>query len=286
MSLPCSYLAGGPFCSILRYDRERSLTSFAGGLRFTRIEWHTQRSSEVTLVMIEFAFSTGVGATLILLAILWAMLSGSLISPLWIDLQQIRTTTKRSVNDEATNDDIITLVKLRKGRWSAITLRELKVELFKLDRATYKQLSIGDRPSSRFWKPSPDNRSLNAKGERICERYVLAFWTPEKGRSLNLPPGEQTQFASYCVVPTQIVCETIITIVGERYKAKGPRRCLVSICRNVTKRLPSSKRVLGPTRKWLTRNFLNPVVVYYAASTISATASPISRQPQIAPQIL
>jgi hypothetical protein len=116
----------------------------------------------------------------------------------------------------------------------------------------------------------------------MSERYILAFWTPEPNRSLNLPPAEQTQFASYTVVPSQAVCEVVITVTGERYKSQYPRFVIGAIYRRVTARWPNAKPTLKRFRDWLVRGIFQPAVVYYTASAISAfRTSPVSRQPSL-----
>jgi len=207
------------------------------------------------------------GGIIILTVVVWGLASGFLITNLSVELQQERAPALDGSGSDL--DDFVTIIRLEKASWSAATLQSLKVEVFLLDKDVYKDGVIG-APSQdgHILEPDPDNRSLNAKGSLICKRDVLAIWTSQKGRSLNLAPNEKTQFASYCVVPSNATCEVIVTIMGERYLSGYVRPLFRWIMRLLYRRLirtwPSVKNGLEPLRLRL-----GPSKVYWMASAIS-----------------
>lgn len=141
-------------------------------------------------------------------------------------------------------DDLVVAIKLDKLAKHAISLRSLKAELFALDQVEFSSETVGCRPNNSIvWIPEPRNRSLNAAGKLCFERSILAIWTTEETRPLNLAPGEGTQYAAYCVVPSGVVFEILVTLTGIRY------------------RYPWIRRILNAIR--------GPHVLYWTASTVS-----------------
>jgi hypothetical protein len=144
---------------------------------------------------------------------IWRLVSGHFITNLVMTIELERTAknerrpTPIDDLDDDNADDLVTIIKLKKGIWSALTLHELYVEIF----------------------------ALNGKGERVSKdpvgRYSTdAFDTPEKGRTLNLTPNEETQYSIYCPIKSGVVYEVKVTLKGERYKTALIRDAQKKIC--------------------------------------------------------
>lgn len=119
-------------------------------------------------------------------------------------------------------DDIVVLIKLSKLAVHAVRLEALRVEIFVLNASVFLEPIIGNNPDGKkTWKPNPENRSINASGELVSSREILAIWTTERKRPLNLAPGEGTQYSSYSVLPSDQAYEVIVTLRGTKY---GSRR--------------------------------------------------------------
>jgi hypothetical protein len=132
---------------------------------------------------------------------------------------------KRRPRESGGVDDLVVTITLEKLAAHGISLRSLRVEIFSLDSQVFGQAVVGCRPkNSLVWVPEPSNRSLNASGRRDFERFILAIWTDEEERPLNLAPGEGTEYGAYCVVPSNTVFEVIVMLTGFRYRYPWVRR--------------------------------------------------------------
>lgn len=203
--------------------------------------------------------------------ILWVLGSGFLITNLSMELEQ-----KRSPAPDGSKHDLVTVIKLAKGRLSpAVTLQYLGAKVFSLDRDTFEGGVLGEPPPVPGERnPDPRNLSLNARGVPFRERHVLAIWTPEAGRTLNLVPTERTQYASYCVIPSDMVCETVVTLQGKRYRAQFTKRLISAMLNRIALMWPWGGGKLQPLRKrigpWFRfKPWLRPENVYWTASIIS-----------------
>jgi hypothetical protein len=206
-------------------------------------------------------------------AVLWALASGFFITNLSMELEQNRAPASTEAEH-----DLVTVIRLSKLFWSAVTLRSLKVEVFCLNRTEYHHEHFVPSENEISSVSSPDNRSLDKKGCPIGRCQIFAIMTPEGGRPLNLTPREETQYASYTVIPADAACEVIVTLTGNRYLTryitpplnvikwliKLPYRFLVWIWPSLRERLNPICRWLEPVRAWL-----KPSRVYWTASAIS-----------------
>ena len=212
--------------------------------------------------------------------IIWVLTSGFLITNLSIELDQ-----QRSPTPDSSKHDLVTAIKVAKGRLSpAVTLLSLKTEVFSFDRDLFERRIVGEPPETDYWIPDPSNRSLNAVGVACRERHVLAIWTAESGRALNLVPTERAQYASYCVIPSDMVCETLVTLTGRRYKAQFAKQLLVRMYTWIISKWPTTQSRLEPLRTFgfVFRPWIRPEKVYWTASIISVKEDviPVAHPPQ------
>jgi hypothetical protein len=112
----------------------------------------------------------------------WSALTGKYIVNLTVELD-----LKRTPNTKRGDHDLVFTAKLKKGSNATLAVERMDVQV---DKGT----------------PPPETKQIDAVHIDL-------------GRSLNVPPGEQTQFAQHFAVPSDAVCEVQLTIQGRRYRA-------------------------------------------------------------------
>lgn len=160
------------------------------------------------------------GGVVSIIFFLWRLSTGHLITNIALSLR-----TKRLHRNATNDDDLVIIIELNKGTRNAAKLRSLSLQIFQLERNIFRAKDIGIRPRRRAWRrwwvPIPKNRSTNAAGRLTHERDILAIWTTEERRSLNLAPSEKTEYASYAVVEADGVYEIVVTLAAERYLTRA-----------------------------------------------------------------
>jgi hypothetical protein len=149
----------------------------------------------------------------------WRRITGRFIPNISIQLECSRTP--RAI--DGLNDLVVT-IKLSKHYAPAVIMRTLRAELFLLKPTDFDHEIVPRSSDEQPWKPDPNNRSLNARGGYCQTVNVLAIWTSQRHRSLNLAPGESTEYATYFIVQPNEACEIIVTLTGIEFKLKKSRR--------------------------------------------------------------
>ncbi len=182
------------------------------------------------------SFTTGLGWTIIatigwigmygLYKLITGMLYGAYITDMInTKIECVRHPRVQSVEDELRGrkeprDDLVTIVKLKKGANNALTLHELNVTVFdhtNVDlNSAYNTFPVHSNLPDGTRVPHASNRSINSAGAQIAQCNIHAIWTSEQCRSLNLVPAEETEYASYSSIPSNSICEVVVTVRGER----------------------------------------------------------------------
>lgn len=151
-----------------------------------------------------------------------------------MEISARRSVRGRLVATGPTEHDLVVAINAKKGPTNAVRLRSILVEFYEIVGNTVlgdarlesqrKRLSDGSLLPSESKDPSGSpylNRSSGSTHKLWARRELLAMWTSEKNRPLNLVPGEATKYEALAIVPCTGDYEIIVTIKGDRYKPIG-----------------------------------------------------------------